>query len=279
MFSTAISVSRYSSYVWNPFISHSIGISAVLCCSCCLQRSILQYHTYGLPKIQNPSGAISKTTRAESDSPKDIQGEVSAQGKVCGLIFHASDCHAGRRRRSAFLIQQTALSSISTDDRRALAIAEDAECTESTRDLLDRPCSKLRLEMKLARINKDVDDVASILENATDPSITEYLVERQPCIQRTVDTSRASLCHLPEPTTACSQKDTDDFAIYSTPNLMTQPSSVSDQSSFVSALETLDPSPGEILQKLKAHIRQQKVYNAVAWSYARNRPNASNVIS
>lgn len=268
-----------SSYVFKLFVSHSLGISAVVYCSCSSQRPILQYHTYGLPKIQNPSGAIGKTTRAESNSPKNIQGEVSAQGKVCRLIFHASDCHAGRRRKSAFLIQQIPHSSISTDNRRALEIAGEAECNESTWDLLDRPCSKLRLEMKLACINKDIDDVTSILENATDPSITKYLVERQPCIQRTVDTFRAFLCHLPEPTTASSQKGTDDFAMDSTPNLVTQPSSVSDQSCFVSALETLDPSPREILQKLEAQIRQQRVYNAVAWSYARNHLNASNVIS
>jgi hypothetical protein len=133
--------------------------------------------------------------------------------------------------------------------------------------------------MKLVCINKDVDDVASILENATDPSIKTYLVERQPCIQRTVDTFRAFLCHLSELTTASSQKDTDDFAMDSTPNLPTQPSSVSDQSCFVSALETMDPSPGEILQKLEAQIRQQKIYNAVAWSYDRNHLNAPNIIT
>ncbi|KAB2100033.1 hypothetical protein AG0111_0g11794 [Alternaria gaisen] len=163
--------------------------------------------------------------------------------------------------------------------KKALEVAAEAEWIESTCDLLDRSCSKLQLETKLACINKDINDVASILENATDPSTKTYLVERQPCIQRTVDTFRAFLCHLSEPTTASSQKDTDDSAMDVTPNLPTQSSSVSDQSCFFSALETMDPSPGEILQKLEAQIRQQKIYNAVAWSYAGSHLNESNVIS
>ncbi|RYO47960.1 hypothetical protein AA0116_g12911 [Alternaria tenuissima] len=163
--------------------------------------------------------------------------------------------------------------------KKALEVAAEAEWTESTCDLLDRSCSKLQLETKLACINKDINDVASILENATDPSTKTYLVERQPCIQRTVDTFRAFLCHLSEPTTASSQKDTDDSAMDVTPNLPTQSSSVSDQFCFFSALETMDPSPGEILQKLEAQIRQQKIYNAVAWSYAGSHLNESNVIS
>ncbi|KAJ4329761.1 hypothetical protein N0V95_010152, partial [Ascochyta clinopodiicola] len=47
----------------------------------------------------------------------------------------------------------------------------EAECPESEWELLEHPSSRLMVEMKLARISKDVQDIANILQNTLDPSL------------------------------------------------------------------------------------------------------------
>lgn len=151
----------------------------------------------------------------------------------------------------------------------------EAECPESEWELPEHPSSRLMVEMKLARISKDVQDIANILQNTLDPSLEQYVMEQRPCIQRTVATLQALRGDGPELTTAASvESDIIDSKVGSTPPPPPPPpartSPVSDcQRRSSSTLEALDPSLEEILWSLEAEVRQQKAHNAVAWNYTR----------
>ncbi|KAL5398660.1 hypothetical protein PMIN03_012756 [Paraphaeosphaeria minitans] len=94
-----------------------------------------------------------------------------------------------RKRR-----QRNAISSIDTDKRRATKRTRN-QMVEQASDDVGRPESELalpeHLEFQLRRINGDVENIARISQSTTDRSVSEYVKEQGPCIQRIIDILQA----------------------------------------------------------------------------------------
>ncbi|OAL42559.1 hypothetical protein IQ07DRAFT_686256 [Pyrenochaeta sp. DS3sAY3a] len=159
-------------------------------------------------------------------------------------------------------------------DQRLEKTPGEVECSESEWELPEHPSSRLMVEMKLARMKKDVQDIVDILQNNADLSLKQYVTEQRPCIQRTVVTLQALQGEGPDSTAALLEGDITGSNVSSTAKPPAHPSSISDSPSRSSStLEVLSPTHEEILRSLEAEVQQQKVYNSMAWKYTRKNLN------
>jgi hypothetical protein len=143
--------------------------------------------------------------------------------------------------------------------------------------------------MKLARLKKDIDDAANILQTTTDSSAKQYIMEQQSNIQQMVDRLRTLQCDEDEPKISPVPLDATDSTSKDTPHLPAQPNSVSDLQAYsCSSVEALEPSPIEAirsrkakepshlepLRSIEAQLQQQAMYRSAAWRFPRNHTNA-----
>lgn len=159
-------------------------------------------------------------------------------------------------------------------DQRVEKAPGEAECPENEWELPEHPSSRLMVEMKLARMKKDVQDIVNILQNTADPSLKQYVTEQRPCIQRTIATLQALQGDGPDSTAASVEGDITGSNVSSTAQPPAHPSPISNSPPrSSSALEVLGPSHEEILRSLEAEVQQQKLHNSVAWNYTRKNLN------
>jgi hypothetical protein len=123
--------------------------------------------------------------------------------------------------------------------------------------------------MKIARIKKEAADIARILKDASDPS-----VEQRASIQDAIDILQAIQCDELEPKAITVETAAAKSTQQCIPHIQTQQSPfVEHRQSSSSVLTAWEPSPTEALRRLEAKVVEQKWYNAMAWSAARNQMN------
>jgi hypothetical protein len=128
--------------------------------------------------------------------------------------------------------------------------------------------------MKIARIKKEAADVASILKDAADPAVEQYVVEQRASLQTTINILQAIQNNGIEPPATSVEATAANCTLQSTPDRQALPSPFSESRPYsASILAAWEPSSKDVLRSLEAQVAQQKMYNAMAWGAARNQMN------
>ncbi|KAK7177965.1 hypothetical protein PMIN03_012755 [Paraphaeosphaeria minitans] len=147
-----------------------------------------------IPSIDNDKRRAQKRTesRTVEQASKDVERPESEprlpERRSARLMPENEDVESTAR-----LSQSTTAPSVRTDSHVVEQASNDVGRLESGWRLPEHPSARLMLELLLTRIQRDVETIARNSRSTTDRSVSEYLTDQRPLLQRTIDILQAFL--------------------------------------------------------------------------------------
>ncbi|KAL5399451.1 hypothetical protein PMIN03_012680 [Paraphaeosphaeria minitans] len=135
----------------------------------------------GLEKRQHSESAIDDVGHPESEW-------TLPERPSAGLVLENGDVESIAR-----ISQSTTEPSVIANSQMVEQASNDAGRPETQWTLPEHPSDRCMLELKLARIKRDLGSVAQTLQSTTDTFAIEYINEQGPYIQRMIDDILQSL--------------------------------------------------------------------------------------
>ncbi|KAL5431687.1 hypothetical protein PMIN06_012225 [Paraphaeosphaeria minitans] len=141
-----------------------------------------------------PQSTTDPSVRTNNHVVRQASNDVGRLGRGRRLLARPSARpmpEEGDVESTARIPQSTTDLSVRTNSHVARQASNDVGRLGRGWRLPEDPSERLMLELQLTRIEKDVENIARISKSTTDRSVSEYMKEQGPCIQRVIDKLQA----------------------------------------------------------------------------------------
>ncbi|KAL5405830.1 hypothetical protein PMIN04_012231 [Paraphaeosphaeria minitans] len=138
----------------------------------------------------NPRAKKQTKRRPVEQASTDVR-RLESGGRLLARLSARPMPEEGDVESTARIPQSTTDLSVRTNSHVARQASKDVGRLGRGWRLPEDPSERLMLELQLTRIEKDVENIARISKSTTDRSVSEYMKEQGPCIQRVIDKLQA----------------------------------------------------------------------------------------